>query len=68
MEAGIIYNCLEANEVVSPITFYKGLVKPPIETLEAYKVLEEILLTEGSQTPMLPSSFTKMRIHTKTPT
>ena len=51
MEAGIVYNCLEANEVVSPISFYKGIVKPPIETVEAYKVLEEILITEGSHNP-----------------
>ena len=50
-EADIVYNCLASNEVVSPISFYKGLAKPPLDEVEAYQVLEDILLQEGSNNP-----------------
>ena len=35
----------------SPISLYKGLAKPPIENVEAYQVLEEIIQEQGLHNP-----------------
>ena len=50
-EAHTVYECLEADQVVSPIHFNKTLVKNPSPRRVAYKRLEEILEEEGSINP-----------------
>ena len=50
-EANTVYECLEADQVVSPIHFNKTLAKNPSPRRVAYKRLEEILEEEGSINP-----------------
>ena len=50
-EAALIYQCVDSEQVVSPILFYKGIVHPPVESVEAYRVLEAILEEEGPNNP-----------------
>ena len=50
-EAQTIYDCLEADQVVSPIHFNKEIIKGPSQRSLAYQKLEEILEQEGSVNP-----------------
>ena len=50
-EAKTIYDCLEADQVVSPIHFHKEIIKAPSQRTLAYQKLEEILEEEGSVKP-----------------
>ena len=50
-EAQTIYDCLEADQVVSPLHFNKDIVKAPSHRRLAYQKLEEILEQEGSVNP-----------------
>ena len=50
-EAQTIYDCLEAEQVVSPIHFNKEIAKAPNFKKLAYQKLEEILEVEGSVNP-----------------
>ena len=50
-EAQTVYDCLEAEQVVSPIHFNKEITKTPNIKKLAYQKLEEILEEEGSVNP-----------------
>ena len=50
-EAHTVYECLEADQVVSPIHFNKALAQSPSPRRIAYKRLKEILEEEGSINP-----------------
>ena len=50
-EAQTVYDCLEAEQVVSPIHFNKEITKTPNLRKLAYQKLEEILEEEGSVNP-----------------
>ena len=50
-EAQTIYECLEADQVVSPIHFNKEIIKAPTFRRLAYQKLEELLEEEGSINP-----------------
>ena len=50
-EAQTVYDCLEAEQVVSPIHFNKGIARTPNFKKLAYQKLEEILEEEGSVKP-----------------
>ena len=50
-EAQTVYDCLEAEQVVSPIHFNKEIVKTPTYRKLAYQKLEEILEEGGSVKP-----------------
>ena len=50
-EAQTVYDCLEADQVVSPIHFNKEIAKTPDLKKLAYQKLEEILEEEGSVNP-----------------
>ena len=50
-EAQTVYDCLAAEQVVSPIHFNKEIVKAPNIRKLAYQKLEEILEEEGSINP-----------------
>ena len=50
-EAQTVYDCLEAEQVVSPIHFNKEIARTPNFKKLAYQKLEEILAEEGSVNP-----------------
>ena len=50
-EAQTVYECLAAEQVVSPIHFNKEIAKAPNLKKLAYQKLEEILEEEGSVNP-----------------
>ena len=50
-EAQTIYDCLEADQVVSPLHFNKDIIKTSSHRRLAYQKLEEILEQEGSVNP-----------------
>ena len=50
-EAQTVYDCLETEQVVSPIHFNKEIAKTPNPRKLAYQKLEEILEEEGSVNP-----------------
>ena len=50
-EAQTVYDCLEAEQVVSPIHFNKEIARAPNLRKLAYQKLEEILEEEGSVNP-----------------
>ena len=50
-EAQTVYDCLEAEQVVSPIHFNKAIARAPNFKKLAYQKLEEILEEEGSVNP-----------------
>ena len=50
-EAQTVYDCLEAEQVVSPIHFNKEIARAPNFKKLAYQKLEEILEEEGSVNP-----------------
>ena len=42
---------MDSEQVVSPMLFYKGIIHPPPEDVEAYRVLESILEEDGPDNP-----------------
>ena len=50
-EAQIVYDTLEQEQILSPMSFMKDLAKPPPETNDAYRVLEQIIEEEGTINP-----------------
>ena len=50
-EAQTVYDCLEADQIVSPIHFQKDIIQAPSQRRLAYQKLEEILEEEGSVNP-----------------
>ena len=50
-EAQIVYETLEQEQILSPMSFMKDLAKPPSETNDAYRVLEQIIEEEGTVNP-----------------
>ena len=50
-EAQIVYETLEQEQILSPMSFIKDLAKPPPETNDAYRVLEQIIEEEGTVNP-----------------
>ena len=59
-EAQIVYDTLEQELILSPMSFM-DLAKPPLKTNDAYKVLEQIIEEEGIVNPMPSSSFQQNR-------
>ena len=50
-EAQVVYDTLEQNRILSPMSFLKNLASPPSHTIDAYKVLDQILEEEGTFNP-----------------
>ena len=50
-EAQIVYDTLEQELILSPVSFMKDLAKHPPETNDAYRVLEQIIEEEGTVNP-----------------
>ena len=46
-----MYDTLEQEQILSPMSFMKDLAKPPPETNDAYRVLEQIIEEEGTVNP-----------------